>query len=138
MFDLSPLKILIIVAVIMLVMGPDKLPEVAQRLGAGWRALKGIQQRVESEVREAIPDLPSASEIARLARSPVSLLNQLADRVAPPEADGAAAASDGTAAADDGTAAADDDVPLLAPDIRPSPPPPSAADWGSAPDPSLN
>ncbi len=132
MFDLSPLKILIIVAVIMLVMGPDKLPEVAQRLGAGWRALKGIQQRVESEVREAIPDLPSASEIARLARSPVSLLNQLADRVATPEPDDEPTTSSVTAAAPD------DDVPLLAPDIRPSPPPPSAADWGSAPDPSLN
>ena len=132
MFDLSPLKILIIVAVIMLVMGPDKLHEVAQRLGAGWRALKGIQQRVESEVREAIPDLPSASEIARLARSPVSLLNQLADRVATPEPDDEPTTSSVTAAAPD------DDVPLLAPDIRPSPPPPSAADWGSAPDPSLN
>ncbi len=131
MFDLSPIKILIIVAVIMLVMGPDKLPEVAQRLGAGWRALKGIQQRVETEVREAIPDLPSASEIARLARSPVSLLNQLADRVASPEPDDPAVSS---AAA----AAPDQDVPLLAPDIRPSPPPPSAAEWGSAPDPSLN
>lgn len=132
MFDLSPLKILIIVAVIMLVMGPDKLPEVAQRLGAGWRALKGIQQRVESEVREAIPDLPTASEIARLARSPVSLLNQLADRVATPEPDAEATTSS------DEAAAPDDDVPLLAPEIRPSPPPPSAADWGSAPDPSLN
>ncbi len=131
MFDLSPLKILIIVAVIMLVMGPDKLPEVAQRLGAGWRALKGIQQRVESEVREAIPDLPTASEIARLARSPVSLLNQLADRVAAPE-------PDETAAPSEASAAPDDDMPLLAPDIRPSPPPPSAADWGTAPDPSLN
>ncbi|HET8990399.1 MAG TPA: twin-arginine translocase TatA/TatE family subunit [Acidimicrobiales bacterium] len=131
MFDLSPLKILIIVAVIMLVMGPDKLPEVAQRLGAGWRALKGIQQRVESEVREAIPDLPSASEIARLARSPVSLLNQLADRVASPEPDEPATASVSDSASNE-------DVPLLAPDIRPSPEPPSAADWGSAPDPSLN
>ncbi len=132
MFDLSPLKILIIVAVIMLVMGPDKLPEVAQRLGAGWRTLKGIQQRVETEVREAIPDLPTASELARLARSPVSLLNQLADRVAPPEPE------DEPAAPSASVAATEDDVPLLAPEIRPSPPPPSAADWGSVPDPSLN
>lgn len=129
MFDLSPLKILFIVAVILLVMGPDKLPEVAQRLGAGWRALKGIQQKVEAEVREAIPDLPTASEIARLARSPVSLLNQLADR---------AAASDEPASSAPAPAP-NPDVPLLAPDIRPSPPAPSGADWASAPpDPSLN
>lgn len=130
MFDLSPFKILIIVAVILLVMGPDKLPEVAQRLGAGWRALKGIQQKVEAEVREAIPDLPSASEIARLARSPVSLLNQLADR--------AAGAGDAPASSAP-PAAPNPDVPLLAPEIRPSPPAPSGADWASAPpDPSLN
>lgn len=81
MLDLSPLKLLIIVAVILLVMGPDKLPEVAHKLGAAWRSLKKLQQRVESEIREAIPDLPSTNDIARIARNPVNLLNQLADRV---------------------------------------------------------
>jgi Sec-independent protein translocase protein TatA len=67
-------------------MGPDKLPEVAHKLGAAWRALKSIQQKIESEVREAIPDLPSTGDIARMARSPVNLLNQLADRVDAKEA----------------------------------------------------
>src|ERR1700722_3155508 len=70
----------------MLLLGPNKLPEVAHRLGARWRALKRRQAKMEAEVREAIPDLPSASEIARIARSPVSLLNQLADRVDAKEA----------------------------------------------------
>jgi len=72
---------MVIAAVIMLLMGPDKLPDVAHKLGAAWRAVKNLQERVESEVREAIPDLPSAGDIARIARSPVNLLNQLADRV---------------------------------------------------------
>jgi len=72
---------MVVVAVIVLLLGPDKLPEVAHKLGAAWRALKRIQERVESEVREAIPDLPSTGDIARIARSPVNLLNQLADRV---------------------------------------------------------
>jgi TatA/E family protein of Tat protein translocase len=79
-FSLSPIKILVIVAVVMILLGPDKLPEVAQKLGASWRALKRIQERVESEVREVIPDLPSTGDLARLARSPVNLLNELADR----------------------------------------------------------
>ncbi|MHB2028824.1 MAG: Sec-independent protein translocase subunit TatA/TatB [Acidimicrobiales bacterium] len=81
MFDLSPIKIMVIVAVVMVLLGPDKLPEVARKLGASWRALKNLQERVESEVRSAIPDLPSTGDIARIARSPVNLLNQLADRV---------------------------------------------------------
>src|SRR5271154_7432496 len=78
---LSPFKILVIVAVVLLLMGPDKLPEVAQKLGSSWRALKRIQERVETEVREAIPDLPSTGDIARIVRSPIGLLNQLSDQV---------------------------------------------------------
>ena len=81
MFSLSPIKIMVIVAVVLLLLGPDKLPDVAHKLGSSWRALKRIQERVEAEVREVIPDLPSAGDIARIARSPVNLLNQLADRV---------------------------------------------------------
>lgn len=81
MLSLSPIKILFIVAVVLLLLGPDKLPEVAHKLGSSWRALKRLQERVETEVREVIPDLPSANDIARMARSPVNILNQLADRV---------------------------------------------------------
>jgi len=83
---LSPIKIMVIVAVVLLLMGPDKLPEVAHRLGSSWRALKRIQERVESEVRDAIPDLPSTGDIARIVRSPINLLNQLSDQVDAKEA----------------------------------------------------
>ena len=83
---LSPFKIIVIVAVVLLLLGPDKLPEVAHKLGSSWRALKRLQERVESEVREALPDLPSTGDIARMARSPVNLLNQLADKVDAKEA----------------------------------------------------
>src|SRR5271154_7457616 len=78
---LSPVKIMVIVAVVLLLMGPNKLPEVAHRLGSSWRALKRLQERVESEVRDAIPDLPSTGDIARIVRSPINLLNQLSDSV---------------------------------------------------------
>jgi TatA/E family protein of Tat protein translocase len=83
---LSPIKIMVIVAVVLLLMGPDKLPEVAHRLGSSWRALKRLQERVESEVRDAIPDLPSTGDIARIVRSPINLLNQLSDQVDAKEA----------------------------------------------------
>lgn len=85
MFNLSPFKIMIIVAVILVVLGPDKLPQAARQIGNGWRSLKQFQQRVESEVRDAIPTLPSSGDLARVVRSPVNLLNELADRAATPE-----------------------------------------------------
>lgn len=85
MFNLSPFKIMIIVAVILVVLGPDKLPQAARQIGNGWRSLKQFQQRVESEVRDAIPTLPSSGDLARVVRSPVNLLNELAERAASPE-----------------------------------------------------
>lgn len=71
---------MVIVAVVLLLLGPDKLPEVAHKLGSAWRSLKHLQERVESEVRDVLPDLPSSTDIARFARSPVNILNELADR----------------------------------------------------------
>jgi sec-independent protein translocase protein TatB len=130
--SLSPVKLLVIAAVIMLLMGPDKLPEIAHRVGSSWRALKRLQERMESEVREAIPDLPSTSDIARIVRSPVSLLNQLSDRVDAKETAEAAAAAPSS------------EVPpeaLAPPPLLTSPPLPNTprADDNSPPfDPSLN
>lgn len=88
MFNLSPFKIMIIIAVVLVVLGPDKLPQAARQIGNGWRSLKQFQQRVESEVRDAIPTLPSSGELARVVRSPVNLLNELADRAAQPSSMG--------------------------------------------------
>jgi TatA/E family protein of Tat protein translocase len=126
---LSPVKIMVIVAVVLLLLGPDKLPDVAHRLGSSWRALKRLQERVETEVRDAIPDLPSTGDIARIVRSPINLLNQLSENVDAKEA-AEVRKNSPTAAADDTMA------PLFTPPSRPiaertdeSTPPP---------DPSLN
>jgi len=137
-FSLSPIKILVIVAVVLLLLGPDKLPDVAHKLGSSWRALKRLQERVEAEVREAIPDLPSSGDIARLARSPVNLLNTLADRVDAREEE--SQRTDEPASNAESPLAAeiiDDPEPL----IEPSPATPAAVrhtDGPSPPDPSLN
>jgi Sec-independent protein translocase protein TatA len=134
MFSLSPMKFLVIVAVVVMLLGPDKLPEVAHKLGSTWQSLRRFQQRVESEVRGAIPDLPSTSDIARMARSPVTVLNQLADR-----------AQNAPLDADDGDAQ-DPDVdigggaPLMATRERPlvNPPTSSPSTEQLSADPSLN
>lgn len=124
---LSPVKIMVIVAVVLLLLGPDKLPEVAHRLGSSWRAVKRLQDRVESEVRDALPDLPSTGDIARIVRSPINLLNQLSDQV------------DAKEAADvkkDAPPVPDDEAPLITPPSRPV----AARTENSTlpPDPSLN
>ncbi len=135
MLSLSPIKIMVIVAVVLLLLGPDKLPEVAHKLGASWRALKRIQERVEEEVREVIPDLPSAGDIARVVRSPVNLLNELANR---------ADARDSTRTAADYTTSdvTEPDRPVAPPPsplITPVAPRTTAAAEESLPaDPSLN
>ena len=87
---LSPVRLLIIVVVALIVLGPDKLPQVAKQAGSLWHSLRSLQQRVEDEIREVAPDLPRSSDLVRYARSPVSLLNQLADK-AKAEADTASA-----------------------------------------------
>jgi sec-independent protein translocase protein TatB len=76
---LSPVRLLIIVVVALIVLGPDKLPQVAKQAGVLWHSLRTLQQRVEDEIHEVAPDLPRSADLLRYARSPVALLNQLAD-----------------------------------------------------------
>lgn len=89
MLNLDPSKLLIIAVVAVILLGPDKLPQVARQVGAAWRTLNDFRHRMENEVRSSIPDLPSSTDIARLARSPTALLNHLSN-MAPDGAEGAA------------------------------------------------
>jgi sec-independent protein translocase protein TatB len=78
MLDLSPAKLLIVFIVAVVLVGPNKLPSVARQLGAAWRQLRQFHEKMESDIRQNMPDLPSSSDIAKLARSPVAFLNQMA------------------------------------------------------------
>jgi sec-independent protein translocase protein TatB len=75
--NLDPAKLLIIAVVAIILLGPERLPQVARQVGAAWRALNDFRHRMEAEVRSTIPDLPSSSEISRLVRSPTALLDHL-------------------------------------------------------------
>jgi sec-independent protein translocase protein TatB len=127
MLGLSPVRLLIIVVVALVVLGPDKLPQYARQAGTAWKSLKGIQQRVEDELREVVPDLPRSADLARYARSPVSLLNQLADRVTAEE-HGQDGPADPSADSGEGFVPPDDPPEVRDPERRP-------LAWG---DPSLN
>ncbi len=84
--NLDPAKLLVIAAVAVILLGPNRLPQVARQVGAAWRSVTEVRHRMETEVRSSIPDLPSSSEIARLARSPSALLDHLSNLS--PDADG--------------------------------------------------
>ena len=79
MFNLDPAKLLIIAVVAVILLGPDRLPQVARQVGSAWRTLNEYRHRMESEVRKSIPDLPSSTDIARLTRSPSALLDHLSN-----------------------------------------------------------
>jgi TatA/E family protein of Tat protein translocase len=94
MFNLDPGKLLVIAVVAVLLLGPDRLPQVAGQLGNTWRSFTQFRQRMEAEVRSNLPDLPTTEEMSRLARSPTALLDRLGTMSASPsmpamETDGA-------------------------------------------------
>jgi sec-independent protein translocase protein TatB len=76
---LDPAKLLIILIVALVVLGPDKLPIVAKQMGAAWGEIRRFRERLETEVRGTFPDLPSTHQVAQAVRSPLAFLDQLAD-----------------------------------------------------------
>jgi sec-independent protein translocase protein TatB len=88
MFNLDPGKLLVIAVIAIILLGPDRLPQVARQLGGAWRSFNDFRHRMETEVRSSMPDLPPTSEIARLARSPSALLNHLSTMSSDPETPG--------------------------------------------------
>jgi sec-independent protein translocase protein TatB len=79
MLSLSPAKLLVILVIALIVLGPEKLPQVARQIGAAWHDLRGWRSRIESEVRGTFPNLPPTHEVAQAVRSPLAFLDRLAD-----------------------------------------------------------
>ncbi|MHB8438200.1 MAG: twin-arginine translocase TatA/TatE family subunit [Acidimicrobiales bacterium] len=79
MLFLSPEKLLIVLVVAVIVLGPDKLPKAARHAASLWRTLTSLRTRLETEARSAIPELPSFATITDAMRSPLAYLDRLAD-----------------------------------------------------------
>jgi len=71
---LDPAKILVVLVIAMIVLGPEKLPRAARQLGAAWRELTRVREKIESEVRSAIPHLEDL-DLPRLPRNPGSAVS---------------------------------------------------------------
>jgi sec-independent protein translocase protein TatB len=57
MGGLDPAKILIVLLLAVIVLGPERLPKAARQLGSAWRELTKLRDKLEAEVRSAMPDL---------------------------------------------------------------------------------
>ena len=88
MLSLSPAKLLVVLVVALIVLGPEKLPEVARQLGATWRDVRRWRSWLETEVRSSFPDLPPTHEVVQAVRSPLAFLDRLADAQESPDTGG--------------------------------------------------
>jgi sec-independent protein translocase protein TatB len=90
MLLMSPAKLLVILVVALVVLGPDKLPGMAKKAGRLWSDIRTFREKLESEVRGTFPDLPSTESITQAVRSPLTFLDSLATD---PDGDGPSASA---------------------------------------------
>lgn len=90
--SLDPAKVLVILVVALIVLGPERLPRAARQLGAAWRELTRLRDQVTDEVRSAIPDVDipriphgAVSGFVRDLTRPSTAPHELEEAVAPAE-----------------------------------------------------
>jgi sec-independent protein translocase protein TatB len=64
--NLDPAKILVILVLVLVLVGPERLPKVARTLGAAWHEFARVRQEVVDEVRSALPDSEDLPRIPRI------------------------------------------------------------------------
>lgn len=74
--SLDPAKLLVVLVVALIVVGPERLPRLAHQLGKAWRTLTELRERVTEEVRSAIPDLGLGDlDLPRIPRNPAGAVS---------------------------------------------------------------
>lgn len=105
-----------ILVIVLVVMGPERLPKVARQMGAAWRELTRVRQEVADEVRAALPDPEDLPRVPRIPSVRGTLTGFITDGAPKPATDGAkagngASAADGRTPVSPGNASADGFVP---------------------------
>jgi sec-independent protein translocase protein TatB len=116
MGGLDPVKILIILMLAVIVLGPERLPKAARQLGAAWRELTRLRERLESEVRSAMPDLDLPKLPVLPQRGIAGYLTGMMTSTTPSTGEAAAA---GTAAVGTAEVTADPAIDILGSTTRP-------------------
>ena len=71
MLNLDPAKLLVILVLGLVVVGPERLPAVARQLSSAWRTVTKYREQVQSEIKRAMPDL----DLPRLPTNPSGMLS---------------------------------------------------------------
>ncbi|MFZ2057464.1 MAG: twin-arginine translocase TatA/TatE family subunit [Acidimicrobiales bacterium] len=66
MGGLDPSKIFLILVIVLIIVGPERLPGAARQLGGMWRELNRMREKVEQEIRSAVPDI----DLSKIPTSP--------------------------------------------------------------------
>jgi TatA/E family protein of Tat protein translocase len=66
MGDLSPIKILVVLIIALVVLGPEKLPEMTRKAGRAWAEFGRFRDSMHSQVREVVGDVPGLDELRDL------------------------------------------------------------------------
>jgi sec-independent protein translocase protein TatB len=108
---LDPGKLLVILVVALIVLGPERLPRFARQAGAAWRELTRVRDQVTEEIRSALPDV----DLSKIPRMPTNVVSGfIADLTRPSVSDvGGMASGSVTGGLENGAAAplASDEAP---------------------------
>jgi TatA/E family protein of Tat protein translocase len=69
-FGFHPLYLLILLAIVLIIFGPGKLPELGGALGRGIREFRKQSDELKEEVNKAIEGQPSTTEATRSEPEP--------------------------------------------------------------------
>ncbi len=109
MFTLDPMKLLLVVVVALVLLGPDKLPAIARRVGSLMGDLESLRRSLREQAQRTVDGLPIADEL-HAARSAVESIRRAADPQLARQALYRAAGLDAGEAATIGTAGGPDHV----------------------------
>ncbi|MGE5139550.1 MAG: twin-arginine translocase TatA/TatE family subunit [Rudaea sp.] len=78
-FGVGPAELALIMVIVLVVFGPDQLPEIAKKLGHATRDIRRSINDMGGEVNESLKPFQELKDIANTVKNPTSLLT------APPE-----------------------------------------------------
>lgn len=79
--NLDPAKLLVILVIALVVLGPERLPRVARQLGALWREMTVTRERLVNEIKQQVPDLPDPRDLRSMLFDPTKPVGNVVNGV---------------------------------------------------------
>jgi sec-independent protein translocase protein TatB len=78
--NLDPAKLLVVLVIALIVVGPERLPKMARQFGQIWSEVLAARERVVRDIKAQVPDLP---ELPRMPSVRSTLFAPAATTTAP-------------------------------------------------------